>query len=181
MLPGLTCAVGETGLVELAHVELEADDREHKDGEEEKQPNLQEWNHGLHDGLEHHLQTWARAATAGQVRAEWAVQELGWGCGQTSQSLGWAALGVPGQGTELGALKVGNGAGSMGKHESWGNSMRLQESPQGRGPNISLGGKWTEQCPKAEEKQGVGCQSMKSGERCGPMEGSGWHSESRES
>lgn len=71
------------------------------------------------------------------------------GCGQTSQSLGWAALGVPGQGAELGALKVGDGAGSMGKLESWGKSMRLQESPQDRGPNISLGGKWTEQCHKA--------------------------------
>lgn len=57
----LTCAVGETGLVEFAHVELEANDGKHEDGEEEKQPNLQQWNHGLHDGLEHHLQTWSRA------------------------------------------------------------------------------------------------------------------------
>lgn len=36
----LTCAVGETGFVELSHVELQANDGEHKDGEEEKQANL---------------------------------------------------------------------------------------------------------------------------------------------
>lgn len=95
MLPGLTCAVGETGLVEFAHVELETNDGEHEDGKEEEQADLEQWDHGLHDGLEHHLQTWARAATAGRVRAEWAGKGLGWGCGQASRGLGWAALGVP--------------------------------------------------------------------------------------
>lgn len=53
---GLTCAVGETGLMEFAHIELEADDGEHEDGEEEQEPDLQQRDHGLHDGLENHLQ-----------------------------------------------------------------------------------------------------------------------------
>lgn len=57
---GLTCAVGEAGLMEFAHIELEADDSEHEDGEEEQQPDLQQRDHGLHDGLEHHLQAWSQ-------------------------------------------------------------------------------------------------------------------------
>ena len=46
------------GGVELPHVELQADDGEHEDGHEEQQADLQQGNHGLHDGLEHHLQAW---------------------------------------------------------------------------------------------------------------------------
>lgn len=83
MLPGLTCAVGETGLVEFAHVELEANDGEHEDGKEEQQPDLQERNHGLHDGLEHHLQTWgqSRQRRAGQR----AVGRAGRGVGVSTE------------------------------------------------------------------------------------------------
>lgn len=45
----------EAGLVELAHVELQAYNGKHKDGHKEQQANLQQWDHGLHDRLEHHL------------------------------------------------------------------------------------------------------------------------------
>lgn len=58
----LTCAVGEAGFMEFAHIELKTDDGKHEDGKEKQQPNLQQWNHGLHDGLEHHLQTWSQRA-----------------------------------------------------------------------------------------------------------------------
>lgn len=61
--------------MELAHVELQADDGEHEDGEEEQQPDLQQRHHGLHDGLEHHLQTCGQSSTAGRSggagRAVW--------------------------------------------------------------------------------------------------------------
>lgn len=53
---GLTCAVGEAGLMEFAHIEFKADDGKHEDGKEEQQPDLQQRDHGLHDGLEYHLQ-----------------------------------------------------------------------------------------------------------------------------
>lgn len=81
----LTCAVGEAGFMEFAHIELKADDGKHEDGKEKQQPDLQQRNHGLHDGLEHHLQAWnqrtARGRSAsgrGRVRA---------GEGQDSESL----------------------------------------------------------------------------------------------
>lgn len=61
----LTCAVGEAGFMEFAHIELEADDGEHEDGKEEQQPDLQQRNHGLHDGLEHHLQAWNQSTAQG--------------------------------------------------------------------------------------------------------------------
>lgn len=41
--------------MEFAHVELQANDGENEDGKEKKQANLQQRNHGLHDGLQHHL------------------------------------------------------------------------------------------------------------------------------
>lgn len=41
--------------MEFAHVELQANDGKHEDGKEEEQANLQQRNHGLHDGFEHHL------------------------------------------------------------------------------------------------------------------------------
>lgn len=44
--------------MELADVELEADDGKHENCEEEQQADLQQGDHGLHDGFEHHLQTW---------------------------------------------------------------------------------------------------------------------------
>lgn len=50
-----TCVIVKAGCVEFAHVELQADDGEHEDGKEKKQANLQQRNHGLHDGFEHHL------------------------------------------------------------------------------------------------------------------------------
>lgn len=50
-----TCVIVKAGFVEFAHVELQADDGKHEDGEEKQQANLQQRNHGLHDGFEHHL------------------------------------------------------------------------------------------------------------------------------
>lgn len=44
--------------MEFAHVELHPDDGEHDNGEEEEQADLQQRDHGLHDGLQHHLETW---------------------------------------------------------------------------------------------------------------------------
>lgn len=41
--------------MEFAHVELQADDGENEDGKEEKQADLQQGDHGLHDGFQHHL------------------------------------------------------------------------------------------------------------------------------
>lgn len=51
----VTCVIVKAGFVEFAHVELQADDGKHEDGEEKKQANLQQRNHGLHDRFEHHL------------------------------------------------------------------------------------------------------------------------------
>lgn len=44
--------------VKFAHVELHPDDGEHDNGEEEQQADLKQRDHGLHDGLQHHLETW---------------------------------------------------------------------------------------------------------------------------
>lgn len=44
--------------MQLPAVELQADDREHQDGEEEQEADLQQRHHGLHDGLQHNLQAW---------------------------------------------------------------------------------------------------------------------------
>ena len=54
----LTCVVVVTGTVELAHVEFQADDGEHEDGHEQQKADLQQGDHGLHNGLQHHLQAW---------------------------------------------------------------------------------------------------------------------------
>ena len=53
----LTCVYPEAGAMELAHVEVEADDGEHEDGEEEQQADLQQRYHGFHNGLQDHLKT----------------------------------------------------------------------------------------------------------------------------
>lgn len=53
----LTCVYPEAGGVELSHVKLHANDGEHDDGKEEQQANLEQGYHGLHDGLEDHLET----------------------------------------------------------------------------------------------------------------------------
>lgn len=45
--------------MKFADVELKADDGKHENGEEEQQANLQQRDHGLHDGFEHHLQAWS--------------------------------------------------------------------------------------------------------------------------
>lgn len=55
---GVTSGDVETGGVELSHVELKADDGEHQNGHKEKQSDLQQGDHSLHDGLEYHLQAW---------------------------------------------------------------------------------------------------------------------------
>lgn len=52
----LTGVYLEAGHVEFAHVELHPDDGKHDDGEEEQQADLKQRDHGLHDGLQHHLE-----------------------------------------------------------------------------------------------------------------------------
>lgn len=49
-------------MVQLAAIELQADDGEHEDGEEEQKADLQQRDHGLNDGLEHNLQAWRSRA-----------------------------------------------------------------------------------------------------------------------
>lgn len=99
--------------MELAHVELQPNDGEHEDGEEEQQPNLQQGDHGLHDGLEHHLQTWARAGST-------VCQRVGWGVGGTARA--WAGRAqrhlLKGQRTQLGVLLVRTKQG-LGKGDQW--------------------------------------------------------------
>lgn len=53
--------------MEFAQVELQTNDREHKDGKEKQQTNLQKRDHGLHDGFEHHLQAWRTSTVFFQV------------------------------------------------------------------------------------------------------------------
>jgi hypothetical protein len=53
----LTSVFVETGVVELPHVEVQADDGEHEDGKEEEHADLEQRNHGLHDGLQDNLKT----------------------------------------------------------------------------------------------------------------------------
>lgn len=47
-----------TGVVQSAAVKLQSDDGEHEDCKKEQQADLQQRNHGLHDGLQDYLQTW---------------------------------------------------------------------------------------------------------------------------
>lgn len=42
--------------MQLATVELQANDSKHEDGKEEQKANLQKRHHGLHDRLQHDLQ-----------------------------------------------------------------------------------------------------------------------------
>lgn len=71
----LTCDFIVAGLVELPHVELQANDSKHEDGHEQQQADLQQGNHGLHDGLEHHLQAWGTIAhTATTIQGLWMVK-----------------------------------------------------------------------------------------------------------
>lgn len=66
----LTCDFVVAGLVELPHVELQPDDGKHEDGHEQQQADLQKGDHGLHNGLEHHLQAWRTIAhTATTIRS----------------------------------------------------------------------------------------------------------------
>lgn len=42
--------------MKLSAVEFQADDGKHEDGEEQKEADLKQRDHGLHDGLQHNLQ-----------------------------------------------------------------------------------------------------------------------------
>lgn len=46
----------QAGLVKLPTVELQTNDGKHEDGEEQKEADLEQRDHGLHDGLQHNLQ-----------------------------------------------------------------------------------------------------------------------------
>lgn len=46
----------QAGVVKLPAVELQTDDGEHEDGEEQEEADLEQRDHGLHDGLQHNLQ-----------------------------------------------------------------------------------------------------------------------------
>lgn len=46
----------QAGLVKLPAVELQANDCKHEDGEEQEKADLEQWDHGLHDGLQDNLQ-----------------------------------------------------------------------------------------------------------------------------
>lgn len=119
--------------MEFAHVELEADDGEHKDGEEEQQPDLQQRDHGLHDGLEHHLQAWSQKTAQGESDSRRGRQEGGrlhreCLCGQNKQfsRAKWGPLWrrgctVSGSGEKeddrCPKFRTGNGQGKRGKGE----------------------------------------------------------------
>lgn len=46
----------QAGLVKLPAVELQTNDGKHEDGKEQEKANLEQRDHGLHDGLQHNLQ-----------------------------------------------------------------------------------------------------------------------------
>lgn len=76
----LTCDFIVAGSVELSHVELEADDGEHEYGHEQQQANLQQGDHSLHDGLEHHLQAWRTGGVCDiRQKCVWIV-DANWYC-----------------------------------------------------------------------------------------------------
>lgn len=54
----LTCNFIIAGFVEFSHVEFQANDGKHEDGHKQQQANLQQGDHSLHNGLQHHLQAW---------------------------------------------------------------------------------------------------------------------------
>lgn len=46
----------QAGVMKLPAVELQTDDGKHEDGEEQEKADLEQRDHGLHDGLQHNLQ-----------------------------------------------------------------------------------------------------------------------------
>lgn len=46
----------QAGVVKLPAVELQTDDGKHEDGKEQEKADLEQRDHGLHDGLQHDLQ-----------------------------------------------------------------------------------------------------------------------------
>lgn len=46
----------QAGLVKLPTVELQTNNGEHEDGEEQEEADLEQRDHGLHNGLQHNLQ-----------------------------------------------------------------------------------------------------------------------------
>lgn len=55
-------------MVKLPAVELQADDGKHEDGKEQEEADLEQRNHGLHDGLEHNLQALKKSKEAKDIR-----------------------------------------------------------------------------------------------------------------
>lgn len=53
----LTCSLVVTGLVHLTLEELQTHDGVNGDHEEDQQGNMEEGQHGINDGVHHHLQT----------------------------------------------------------------------------------------------------------------------------
>lgn len=45
-------------MVKLPAVELQTNDGEHEDGKEQEETDLEQGDHGLHDGLQHNLEAW---------------------------------------------------------------------------------------------------------------------------
>lgn len=54
-------------MVKLPAVELQADDGKHEDGKEQEEADLEQRNHGLHDGLEHNLQALKKSHSKGHT------------------------------------------------------------------------------------------------------------------
>lgn len=57
-------------MVKLPAVELQADDGKHEDGKEQEEADLEQRNHGLHDGLEHNLQALKQSHSKGHTVQE---------------------------------------------------------------------------------------------------------------
>ena len=55
----------QAGVMKLSAVELQTNDGKHEDGEEQEQANLEQRDHGLHNGLQHYLQAWSRDRAKG--------------------------------------------------------------------------------------------------------------------
>lgn len=52
------CYALVASLVQRPGVKLQSDDGEYDDGEQHQQADLEQWSHGLDDGLQHDLQTY---------------------------------------------------------------------------------------------------------------------------
>lgn len=50
-----TCSVEETRLVHFSHEQFQSDDGIDDNHEEDKQRNVEQWDHGLDDRVQHHL------------------------------------------------------------------------------------------------------------------------------